>query len=81
MRYYIDKETGCRMCEPDCADEWLFDIWAIGVDYDGARSERELKQLVDELVDMAQKARECLWSRQLFGVHGTPRELTEEVKA
>ena len=33
MRTWTDETTGCKMCEPDCADEWLFDIWAIGCDY------------------------------------------------
>ena len=27
MKSWIDEQTGCKMCEPDCADEWLFDIW------------------------------------------------------
>lgn len=37
MRTWTDETTGCKMCEPNCADEWLFffDIWAIGCDYDG----------------------------------------------
>ena len=38
MKSWIDEQTGCKMCEPDCVDEWLFDIWAIGCDYDGCHS-------------------------------------------
>lgn len=73
MKYWYDKETGMKMCEPDCVDEWLFDIWAIGCDYDGCNTVDELKELIDELVDMTQKARECLWHNQLFGEHGSPK--------
>ena len=72
MKFWVDPETGTKMCKADCVDEWLFDIWAIGCDYDGCHSVEELKGLVDELVDMANKARECLWSGELFGVYGNP---------
>lgn len=74
MKHWIDEQTGCKMCEPDCVDEWLFDIWAIGCDYDGNHSAEDLKKLVDELVDMANKARDCLWDGKLFGIHGSPEE-------
>ena len=77
MRYWTDEETGTKMCEPDCVDEWLWDIWAIGVDYDGCHNVEDLKKLIDELVDMANKARECLWTNKLFGIHGSPAD--EEV--
>ena len=46
MKYWIDEQTGCKMCEPDCADEWLFDIWATGCDYDGASTVEDFKFLV-----------------------------------
>ena len=72
MREWTDEKTGITMCEPDCVDEWLANIWAIGVDYDGYSSEENLKKLIDELVDMAKKARECLWDNKLFGIHGSP---------
>ena len=49
MRTWTDETTGCKMCEPDCADEWLFDIWAIGCDYDGESTVDGLKKLVDSL--------------------------------
>lgn len=78
MRYWKDEETGTNMCEPDCVDEWLWHIWAIGVDYDGCHNVADLKSLVDELVDMANKARECLWTNQLFGVFGSPDDKEEE---
>ena len=76
MKRWIDEESGARMCEPDCVDEWLFNIWAIGVDYDGCHNTKDLKALIDELVGMANKARECLWMNQLFGVHGSPDDKT-----
>jgi len=34
MRRWDDEERDMKMCEPDCVDEWLFDIWEIGCDYD-----------------------------------------------
>ena len=72
MRKWIDEETGAKMCEPDCVDEWLFKILSLGFDYDGCHTVKEFKELVDELVDMSKKARECLWDIKLFGVHGSP---------
>lgn len=66
MRTWTDETTGCKMCEPDCADEWLFDIWAIGCDYDGESTVDGLKRLVDSLVEMSQKARDCLHDGKLF---------------
>ena len=78
MRYWKDEETDTNMCEPDCVDEWLWHIWAIGVDYDGCHNAADLKGLVDELVDMANKARECLWTNRLFGIFGSPDEQEKE---
>ena len=72
MKYWIDEQTNCKMCEPDCADEWLFDIWATGFDYDGASTVEDFKLLVKELVYCSQKARDCLWEGKLFGIHGGP---------
>lgn len=72
MRFWYDEKTGQKMCDPDCVDEWLFDIWAIGYDYDGCHSAEDLKKLIDELVEMSQKARECLWENKLFGAYGSP---------
>lgn len=66
MRYWIDEESGIRMSEPDCCDEWLSMIWMVGVDYDGCSTATELKHLVDELVEMSQKARDCLNNGYLF---------------
>ena len=66
MRYWYDKDWKCIVCEPNCADEWLEHIWQIGVDYDGCNSVESLKGLVDELVEMSQKARYCLEEGKLF---------------
>ena len=71
------NENGIKMCEPDCVDEWLRSIWNIGVDYDGCNEVCSLKCLVDELVNMANEARECLWNNQLFGVYGSPNDTNE----
>ena len=78
MKSWIDEQTGCKMCEPDCVDELLFDIWAIGCDYDGCCSVEDLKNLVAELVEMANQARDCLWDGKLFGIHGKPAKEDEE---
>ena len=74
MKFWTDEETGTRFGTPDCCDEWLFDIWAIACDYDGCHTVDDFKKLVDELVDMSTKARECLWTGKLFGIHGNPEE-------
>ena len=74
MKFWTDEETGHKRCENDCVDEWLFDIWAIGCDYDGCGTVEGFKNLVDELVEMSKKARECLWKNQLFGVYGSPED-------
>ena len=73
MKYYYDEEFGANVCEPDCADEWLFNIWAIGCDYDGCTTVDELKDLVDEIIIMSQHARNCLCDGKLFGIHGFPK--------
>jgi len=66
MKHWYDKEFKNIVCEPNCVDEWLWHIWAIGMDYDGCHNVKDLKGLVDELVDMANKARECLYDGKLF---------------
>ena len=66
MRYWYDKEFKGVVCEPDCVDEWLELIWQVGVDYDGCHSVESLKGLVDELIEMSQKARYCLEEGKLF---------------
>ena len=75
MKFWYDEEHDVNMGEPDCVDEWLFDIWAIGHDYDGYHKAEDLKELIDELISMANKARECLWDNKLFGVHGSPNDI------
>lgn len=66
MKHWYDKEFASIICEPNSADEWLWHIWAIGLDYDGCNTVESLKELVDELVDMSIKARDCLHSGLLF---------------
>ena len=66
MKYWYDKEFQGVVCEPDCVDEWLDLIWAIGFDYDGYHKAEDLKELIDELVDMSKKARKCLYEGKLF---------------
>lgn len=66
MRYWYDKEFKGIVCEPNCTDEWLELIWQVGVDYDGCNSIESLKELIDELIEMSQKARYCLEDGKLF---------------
>lgn len=80
MNYWIDEQTGCKMCEPDCVDEWLSHIWAIGCDYDGYHDAKNLMELIDELLEMVCEARKCLWQGKLFGVYGSPEEKDEEAE-
>lgn len=69
----ITNEFGTSYA-PDCVDEYLFDMWAIGCDYDGCNTVESLKELVDELVEMSMQARACLWGGALFGVYGSPKK-------
>ena len=60
-------ENNIKWCDANCVDEFLHLIWAIGVDYDGNKGNLEgMEQLVDELIEMAQKARECLYDGKLW---------------
>lgn len=64
MRYY--KENGVNWCEPDCTEEWLDLIWQTGFDYDGYHTSKDLKELIDELVQMAKSALKCLHEGKIF---------------
>ncbi|MCQ2077628.1 MAG: hypothetical protein MJZ20_11510 [Bacteroidaceae bacterium] len=66
MRTFKD-ENGDIWCEPNSVDEWVYNIWALGFDYDGMDTSVEsMRELVDELVECAQKARELLYDGKLF---------------
>lgn len=66
MKFYYDKQFGGVICKPNCVEEYLEHIWAIGCDYDGCESAEDLKKLIDELVDMACKAQHCLYDGKIF---------------
>lgn len=67
MKYTFDEQTGVTYSNPSCVDECLFDIWAIGCDYqDGCYRVEDLKKLVDTLVELAQQARAFLHDGKLF---------------
>ena len=72
MRTWINDQDVHKMCEPDCVDEWLSDIYNIGYDYDGYRDAKNLMEIIDELLEMVHKAQDCLWHGQLFDVYGSP---------
>lgn len=54
MKFWTN-ENGIPTCEPDCADEWLFDILVVGCDYDGENSVEGLKKCIDYLVEIPKK--------------------------
>lgn len=61
------EEDGIKWCEPNSVDDWLFSIEAIGFDYDGMDTSIDsMKELVDELVESAKKARELLYEGKLW---------------
>lgn len=66
MKFWKNPETGIKMSRPDCADEWLWELWAIGVDYGACNDVQSLKKLIDELVQYALNARECLYEGKIF---------------
>jgi hypothetical protein len=78
MKYWIDEQTGCKMCEPNCVDEWLQFIWDIGCDYDGYSDANNLKQLIDELVNASIQARECLHKGELFAKEMMTEHINKE---
>ena len=41
-------------------------IWAVGVDFDGCSTIQRLRELMDELIEMSQKARKCLQNGRIF---------------
>lgn len=65
MKTWIENDT--TLCEPNSVDEWLWNIFAIGFGYDGMDTSIEsMCELVDELVECAQKARALLYDGRLF---------------
>ena len=61
---------GQKCAEESSALECLFMIWAIGYDYDGEETVDGLKQVVDELVSLAQKARGFIDEGQIVPAKG-----------
>ena len=59
MKTWTD-EFGTIFAEPDCADEWLELIYDMGIGYDGMHTVKGLQELIDEMMEMAKKARACL---------------------
>lgn len=45
---------------PNCTEEYLDLIYDISVDYDGCNTVESLKELIDEMVDLTKKAKQCL---------------------
>lgn len=70
---WIDEKSGCKIIDANTVSEYLWLIWAVGCDYDGCGTVESLKGLVDELVEYANKARDCLQDGRLFPEHDEPR--------
>jgi hypothetical protein len=66
MKRVYDEKLKTWFVEPDCVDEWLWQMWAVAADYDGHNTTESLKHLVDELVKMSKEARKCLKENKLF---------------
>ena len=66
MRQWIDKETGINFVEPTHAEEWLGMLREVAADYDGYRTPEGLMHLVDELVEYAEKAIECIHEGKIY---------------
>ena len=65
MRTWTDPQTGCKMCEPNCAEEWLQHIQELAIGYDGCSKAEDLKDLIDEMVQSARNAQRCLSANHL----------------
>ena len=62
-----DVETNnLSMYEPNSVEEYLDLIIAIGIDYAGYSQAEDLKQLIDELVGLTNKARKCLFEKKFY---------------
>jgi hypothetical protein len=68
MKELHDEKFGTSYM-PECADEWLELLHDIAVGYDGCRSEESLKALIDEMVEYAGNARECMKQGNLYPKH------------
>ena len=66
MDALLDNSHDEHLYRPNCVEEWLELIHDIGFDYDGFNTVDSLKDLVDELVDMAKNAMVCLRNGYLF---------------
>ena len=66
MKYWYNKDIKGVVCEPNSVDEWMRHIWEVGLDYDGCNTVKSLQELIDELIEMSVKARECLYNGKLF---------------
>lgn len=66
MTHIWDERFKGIMAYPDCADEYLELICEIAIDYDGYSTAKNLKSLIDEMAEYAQKARKCLREHKIF---------------
>ena len=61
------KETDMLQRQIDIKNEYLDLIWAIGHDYDGCETTKELKRLIDGLIEYSKKARVNDDTSPIFG--------------
>ena len=80
MKAWVDEETKLSVYEPDNTYEWLTLIRAISLDYNGCNTVESLKELVDDIVDMSARARECLRKNRLFPSEDCEEKTNNKIK-
>jgi len=55
MKYSYNYKMDGVVCEPNCVEEILKEIIYIGTDYDGCGTMKSLENLVDEIVNYANR--------------------------
>lgn len=66
MKEYKDPRTGTIYQEPEYANEYLQQIYLLSIDYDGCHNVKDLKALIDEIVDLSNKAMDCLYEGKII---------------
>lgn len=81
MDYYYDYALNGIIHSPDCADECLSEIINIAFDYDGCNTVQEFKELIDEILDLAEKARKCIIDGKIVADKKTSAKNREKAMA
>ena len=60
MKFYYDKESGMVFTSPNCVEDCLHNIWEHGIIYEDFQSSEGLKNIIDNIVDLSQDARQFI---------------------